>query len=190
MTAQYNFLKVVLILCIATTLLAFREDAAQEFIQHVLRVPNPDRVLNTVLGRLERNKQALPGRDKQRHVLPEYTESVEASREREMRHLGAQKHYPICHLERKIQRLNTNVYEYRPAYYEEVKCTTSLTEDAAATNDICSSLGFSCVQWNKTIHLTRREYTSDCWETMTMVIPAGCECMWPVHRLGDISHHV
>ncbi|XP_072930261.1 uncharacterized protein [Epargyreus clarus] len=106
-----------------------------------------------------------------------------------MRQLGPQKHYPICHLERKIRRLNTNEYEYRPAYYEEIRCTMVSGDDEGFTNEICSSLGFSCVQWNKTIHLTRRRYSSDCWETKTMVIPAGCECMWPVHRLGDMSLH-
>ncbi|CAG4955464.1 unnamed protein product [Colias eurytheme] len=178
--------------CLAGTLLAYREDAAQDFFQHVLRIPNPDKVLNTILGRLERNRQ-MAARFKQRdneedcdesaESLPEYTESLQASREREMRQLGAQKHYPICHLERKIQRLNTNEFEYRPAYYEEITCTTSVADEIGVTNEICSSLGFSCVQWNKTIHLTRRRYSSDCWETLTMVIPAGCECMWPVHKL-------
>ncbi|XP_045509901.1 uncharacterized protein LOC123705246 [Colias croceus] len=131
--------------------------------------------------------------DESDESLPEYTESLQASREREMRQLGAQafqKHYPICHLERKIQRLNTNEFEYRPAYYEEITCTTSVADEIGVTNEICSSLGFSCVQWNKTIHLTRRRYSSDCWETLTMVIPAGCECMWPVHKLGDMSLHV
>lgn len=35
------------------------EESARDFIEHVLRIPNPDRVLNSVLGRLERNRQAL-----------------------------------------------------------------------------------------------------------------------------------
>ncbi|CAH2034646.1 unnamed protein product, partial [Iphiclides podalirius] len=175
-------------------------ESSQEFIEHVLKIPNPDRVLNSVLGRLERNRQYAPVRSSQYEeeedcedpsvVLPEYTETLQGSRERGLRQLGVQKHYPICHLERKIRRLNTDDYEYRPAYYEEVRCTAAPADDSTLGNEICSSLGFSCVQWNKTIHLTRRRYSSDCWETKTLVIPAGCECMWPVHRLGDITLHV
>ncbi|XP_047543452.1 uncharacterized protein LOC125075766 [Vanessa atalanta] len=201
MPSVNSLLKVLLIwICLVTTLSASREDAAQDFIEHVLKIPNPDRVLNSVLGRLERNRQGLLERAKPRFAddadcedpenLPEYTESLQDSVERGLRHLGSQKHYPICHLERKIHRLNTNEYEYRPAYYEEVRCTMTPGDDVGVTNEVCSSLGFSCVQWNKTIHLTRRRYSSDCWETKTMVIPAGCECMWPVHRLGQLTLHV
>ncbi|XP_013179386.1 PREDICTED: uncharacterized protein LOC106126328 [Papilio xuthus] len=190
------------VFCVAAILspLSASEESAQDFIEHVLRIPNPDKVLNSVLGRLERNRQlALAARTQQQYdehcdepseVLPEYTETLPGSRERGLRQLGVQKHYPICHLDRKIRRLNTDEYEYRPAYYEEIRCTASSDDDVTSTNEICSSLGFSCVQWNKTIHLTRRRYSSDCWETKTMVIPAGCECMWPVHRLGDINLHV
>ncbi|XP_068624849.1 uncharacterized protein [Battus philenor] len=200
--SSVNMLVKVLILftCVAT--LTASEEYASEFVEHVLRIPNSDKVLNSILGHLERNRQ----RDHQTRtrqlydedekceepsdVLPEYTETVQESRERDVRQLGTQKHYPICHLERKIRRLNTIEYEYRPAYYEEVRCTMTSGDEYSGTNEICSSLGFSCVQWNKTIHLTRRRYSSDCWETKTLVIPAGCECMWPVHRLGDINLHV
>lgn len=188
-------------LCVTLCLgsMSSSEESARDFIEHVLRIPNPDRVLNSVLGRLERNRQALAKearldnsdcQDSETVVLPEYTESIQPSREKELRHVTTQKHYPICHLERKIKKLNTDEYEYRPAYYEEVRCTMATSEDLGVTNEICSSLGFSCVQWNKTIHLTRRRYSSDCWETRTLVIPAGCECMWPVYRLGDMKLHV
>ncbi|XP_053623875.1 uncharacterized protein LOC128682899 isoform X1 [Plodia interpunctella] len=188
-------------LCLALSLAGPNEKSVPEFIEHVLRIPNPEKVLNSVLGMLEGNRQAAPRRqapnlsdesecDDSSEVLPEYTESLQASRERDVRQFSVQKHYPICHIERKIQRLNTNEYEYRPAYYEEVRCSSSVGEEKSESNEICSSLGFSCVQWNKTIHLTRRRYTSDCWETRTLVIPAGCECMWPVHRLGDMAVHL
>ncbi|CAK1588623.1 unnamed protein product [Parnassius mnemosyne] len=187
-------------LCFAS--LSASEETVQDFIERALQIPNVDKVLNSVLGRLERSRQrGFPAITQQQYaqeedceepseVLPEYTETLQESRERGLRQLGIQKHYPICHLERKVRRLNTNEYEYRPAYYEEVRCTTTSDDDVSVSSEICSSLGFSCVQWNKTIHLTRRRYSSDCWETKTMVIPAGCECMWPVHRLGDITHHV
>ncbi|CAH0684668.1 unnamed protein product [Chilo suppressalis] len=185
-------------LCVASSLSSSEE--AREFIEHVLRVPNPEKVLNSVLGRLQRNRgQNFETRklvsaesedcDDPSEVLPEYTESLE-SRERESRQLSVQKHYPICHLERTIRKLNTIDYEYRPAYYEEIKCSSTNADEVGSYSEICTSLGFSCVQWNKTIHLTRRPYNSDCWETKTMVIPAGCECMWPHHRLGDMTLHL
>ncbi|XP_060809585.1 uncharacterized protein LOC106133891 [Amyelois transitella] len=189
-------------LCLASSLPDQTEEGVPDFIEHVLRIPNPDKVLNSVLAVLEGNRQGTRRRvsdlaegvdcEDSLETLPEYTESLEDSREREMRQLVVQKHYPICHIERKIRKLNTNEYEYRPAYYEEVKCISTEEKgiEKGRSNEICSSLGFTCIQWNKTIHLTRRRYTSDCWETRTMVIPAGCECMWPVHRLGDMTLHV
>ncbi|XP_026727761.1 uncharacterized protein LOC113493925 [Trichoplusia ni] len=192
MTVKQFIIKALCVtICLASSPLS-NEDIAREFIEHVLRIPNPDKVLNSALDRIEKNRQhemikqqvsSKADCEDSTELLPEYTETLQGSRE--LRQLGAQKHYPICHLERKIKKLNTNEYEYRPAYYEEVRCTSN--EDIGVTNEICSSLGFACVQWNKTIHLTRRRYTSDCWETRTMVIPAGCECMWPVHRLGDMK---
>ncbi|XP_037977463.1 uncharacterized protein LOC105380499 isoform X2 [Plutella xylostella] len=178
--------------CMSTTLLDSKEDGKE------IRIPFPDRVLNSVLGRLERNRQERMQAagvdldcDDPLEILPEYTESLsDNSRERSLRQMAfPSQHFPICHLERKIRRLNTIEYEYRPAFYEEVRCVERSPENDI-NNEICSSLGFSCIQWNKTIHLTRRRYTSDCWETKTMVIPAGCECMWPVHRLGDMKVHI
>lgn len=51
-----------------------------------------------------------------------------------------QKHYPICNLERVIIRLNTNEYEYRPAYYEEVRCNTISRDNAGNYNEVCYHL--------------------------------------------------
>ncbi|KAL0851955.1 hypothetical protein ABMA28_000236 [Loxostege sticticalis] len=192
----------IIVLCLCLSLasaLSSSEESTKEFIEHVLRIPNPDKVLNSVLGRLQRNRQHEYEQrmqisddadcDEPPQIYPEYTESLQGPKERGLRQLSVQKHYPICHLERKIKKLNTNEYEYKPAYYEEVRCSSATNMEMGVSNEICSSLGFSCVQWNKTIHLTRRRYSSDCWETRTMVIPAGCECMWPVHRLGDMTLH-
>lgn len=65
-----------------------------------------------------------------------------------------QKHYPICHLERKIHRLNTDEYEYRPAYYEEVRCTMTSGGDFGVTNEVNNHLlsnfnykGENCLQF-------------------------------------------
>ncbi|XP_039763139.1 uncharacterized protein LOC120635987 isoform X2 [Pararge aegeria] len=184
--------------CLILTQATTREEVAEDIIERVLGIPNSEKVLNSVLGRLERNRQGLLQRAKARlnddcddtEVLPEYTESVENSRERGMRHTSSQKHDRICQVNRTIHRLNTNEYEYRPAYYEEVRCNISSDDEVGHKDQLCSSIGLSCVQWNKTIHLTRRRYTSDCWETKTLIIPAGCECMWPVHKFGAISSYL
>ncbi|KAJ8737776.1 hypothetical protein PYW08_000371 [Mythimna loreyi] len=184
-------------LCLAYNSPSSNEESAREFIEHVLRIPNTDKILNSARGRLEKSRQQEMIRQRVSsdddcedpvEILPEYTAALKGSRE--MRQLGVQKHHHICHLERKIKKLNTNEYEYRPAYYEEVRCIMTSADEYGESNEVCSSLGLACVQWNKTIHLTRRRYSSDCWETSTMVIPAGCECMWPAHRLGDMNLRV
>lgn len=54
---------------------------------------------------------------------------------------------------------------------------------------VCSEAGFSCIQLNRTLFLTRRVRGMGCWESETRIVPAGCECMWPKHNLGDISAH-
>lgn len=52
------------------TMSASREDVAQDFIEHVLRIPNPERVLNSVLGRLERSRQG-------QRVRPRFTDDAD-----------------------------------------------------------------------------------------------------------------
>ncbi|XP_069364882.1 uncharacterized protein [Maniola hyperantus] len=165
---------------------------ADELLERVL--------VNSVLGQLERGRQGLLQRAKARshpdadcdrcEGLPEYTESVESSRDRGARHMEAQKHDWICKVNRTIHKLNTDEYEYRPAYYEEVRCAVSSEDESAHRHQLCSSIGLSCVQWNKTIHLTRRCYTSECWETKTLVVAADCACMWPVHKFGAVSAYL
>lgn len=54
---------------------------------------------------------------------------------------------------------------------------------------MCSEAGFSCIQLNGTLFLTRRARGDGCWESETRTIAAGCECMWPKHQLGDIMAH-
>ncbi|CAK1554851.1 unnamed protein product [Leptosia nina] len=189
---------VVLYITVCLNSSSASNDEARDFFEEMDRIPNSNRVINAILDRLERNqhvaarfrqRQAEEDCDHSSEALPEYTETIEPTREREMRQLNVKKHYPICHFDRKIQRLNTLDYEYRPAYYEEIQCLHSDFENTRDSNEICSSIGFTCVQWNKTIHLTRKRYNSHCWEALTMVIPAGCECMWPAHKLGDITLH-
>ncbi|XP_052746790.1 uncharacterized protein LOC112046348 [Bicyclus anynana] len=183
--------------CLTLTQASTREEAAEEIIERILGIPDSDKVLNSVLGRLQKNREEILQRAQatidedcdDSEELAEYTESVENTRERGLRRTSTQKHVRICEVNRTIHRLNNREYEYRPAYYEEVRCNSSgdhVREKEGVVT--CSSIGLSCVQWNKTIHLTRRRYTSDCWETKTLIIPAGCECRR--REFGAISSYI
>ena len=57
-------------------------------------------------------------------------------------------------------------------------------------NKVCGHHGFSCIQLNRTIFLTRRPYGSDCWEVETRNVPSGCECMWPKHHKGKKRYFI
>ncbi|KAF9804871.1 hypothetical protein SFRURICE_007774 [Spodoptera frugiperda] len=114
--------------CLAYNSPSSNEESAREFIEHVLRIPNPEKILNSARGRLERARQqellrqrvAEADCEDPSELLPEYTAALQGSRE--LRQLGAQ--------------LNTNEYEYRPAYYEEVRCTMTSSDDIGETNEV------------------------------------------------------
>uniref|UniRef100_A0A1B0DFI0 Uncharacterized protein n=1 Tax=Phlebotomus papatasi TaxID=29031 RepID=A0A1B0DFI0_PHLPP len=99
----------------------------------------------------------------------------------------------LCPSRRTLVYLNgENGYEYKPDHYEEVTCQhpfTSFRDYRVHRNKICGDAGFSCIQLNRTIFLTRRLYGTECWESLTRQVPAGCECMWPKHHYGDITSH-
>lgn len=119
----------------------------------------------------------------------------------------------MCPSKRETVFLNLDPeYEYRPDHYEEVLCEkhqnqndnriqaeVSLSSYESNLSDeihnfflfekVCSEAGFSCIQLNRTLFLTRRIRGASCWESETRLIPAGCECMWPKHHLGDIMAH-
>ncbi|GAB0092144.1 hypothetical protein DMENIID0001_071170 [Sergentomyia squamirostris] len=100
----------------------------------------------------------------------------------------------LCPSRRSLVYLNGDGgnYEYKPDHYEEVTCMhpfTSFRDYRVHRNKICGEVGFSCIQLNRTIFLTRRLAGTDCWESLTRQVPAGCECMWPKHHYGDITSH-
>lgn len=49
---------------LGSTLSAPGEDTARDFVEHVLRIPNTEELLNSVLGRLEQNRQGLMARER------------------------------------------------------------------------------------------------------------------------------
>lgn len=47
-----------------SSLASTSEETARDFFDHILRIPNPEKVLNSVLGRLERSRQGLMIRER------------------------------------------------------------------------------------------------------------------------------
>jgi hypothetical protein len=106
----------------------------------------------------------------------------------------------LCPSRRQTVYLNANDdYEYRPDHYDEVRCThphrlevgpwpRTRPTQMQKNKPICSEAGFSCIQLNRTIFLTRRSAGTECWEVETRVVQAGCECMWPKHHFGEIGN--
>ncbi|XP_017868528.1 PREDICTED: putative transcriptional regulator cudA, partial [Drosophila arizonae] len=100
----------------------------------------------------------------------------------------------LCPTKRVTVKLDNG--EYRPNHYVEVTCANNyaplparLNERTGIKGEICSAIGLSCIQLNRTIHLIRLNEGSGCWESETRTVPSGCECMWPKHSNGDIAYH-
>lgn len=53
----------------------------------------------------------------------------------------------------------------------------------------CAIPNFHCVQRSKTMLFARRLWDDECWEPVSKEVASGCECMWPVSDLGEITMH-
>ncbi|BFG05874.1 uncharacterized protein DMAD_04510 [Drosophila madeirensis] len=116
----------------------------------------------------------------------------------------------LCPTNRVTVKLDSG--EYRPNHYVEVTCAhnyapqpprvhnydyvyrgndllRALLAERGEKREICSAIGFACIQLNRTIHLIRLNDASGCWESETRTVPSGCECMWPKHSYGDIGFY-
>lgn len=116
--------------------------------------------------------------------------SSRSSRSQQRMHKQKETFQSLCPSKRLVIPLETIEYVYRPDHYEEVTCYHSYApngDNLSETNKVCSEAGFSCIQLNRTVYLTRRAKGSDCWESETRIVPSGCECMWPKHIYGDIG---
>lgn len=103
---------------------------------------------------------------------------------------GRMEFQSVCPSRRTHVLLNTDQdFEYRPHSYEEIYCAHPFDGRMQTNerNSVCFEGGFSCIQQNRTIFVSRRSRGSDCWEVESRVIAAGCECMWPKHHFGDIK---
>ncbi|XP_017759018.1 PREDICTED: uncharacterized protein LOC108549939 [Eufriesea mexicana] len=100
----------------------------------------------------------------------------------------------LCETVTKEVRLDDSEYEYQPPYYHEVYCKSysllnNLHHVMNPPKQTCVHSAFHCVQRRKTLLLIRRRWDSECWEPFTKQITSGCDCMWPVSALGDITNH-
>ncbi|XP_026840615.1 uncharacterized protein LOC6590289 [Drosophila persimilis] len=116
----------------------------------------------------------------------------------------------LCPTNRVTVKLDSG--DYRPNHYVEVTCAhnyapqpprvhnydyvyrgnellRALLAERGEKREICSAIGFACIQLNRTIHLIRLNDASGCWESETRTVPSGCECMWPKHSYGDIGFY-
>lgn len=100
----------------------------------------------------------------------------------------------LCETVTRRVEFDDSVFEYQPPHYYEIFCK-SHASDEENLNSIeispqkCAHPGFDCVQRSRTLFMVRRKWEKDCWEPLTREIASGCDCMWPVSSLGDISIH-
>ncbi|CAK9818234.1 hypothetical protein ANTPLA_LOCUS9688 [Anthophora plagiata] len=138
----------------------------------------------------------LPVRDVS--YLPEEDYIEEHKREqqslnRDNRNLLAE-YRSLCKIVTKKVQLDDTEYEYQPPHYHEVYCKSyflieNLQHNINKPKQECVQPGFHCVQRSKTQFFVRRRWDSECWEPFVKKIASGCDCMWPVSTLGDITDH-
>lgn len=100
----------------------------------------------------------------------------------------------LCETVTKKVQLDDSEYEYQPPHYHEIYCKSySFLGDnqhaVTSSKQKCVLPGFHCVQKGRTLLLIRRRWNSECWEPFVKEIASGCDCMWPVSILGDITEH-
>ncbi|XP_014216650.1 uncharacterized protein LOC106645321 [Copidosoma floridanum] len=105
-------------------------------------------------------------------------------------------YHSLCEtVTRKVELKDDPNYEYQPPHYHEVYCKSySLMDDEplkaiVPSKQKCAHPSFHCVQRSRTLFIVRRRWDGDCWEPTTKVVASGCDCMWPVSTLGDVSIH-
>ncbi|KAK0166858.1 hypothetical protein PV327_004335 [Microctonus hyperodae] len=101
----------------------------------------------------------------------------------------------LCAIRTRKVQLEDSEFEYQPPHYYEIYCKNHFLDDKSLENSVkpakqmCVHQGFHCIQRSRTLFMAKRRWTSDCWEPFTKEIPSGCDCMWPVFTLGDITAH-
>ncbi|TGZ52717.1 Uncharacterized protein DBV15_02492 [Temnothorax longispinosus] len=120
-----------------------------------------------------------------------------------------QEYRNLCETVTKRVDLIDSEYEYQPPYYHEVYCKgySLLSEDERIVKQLqqviiymsrnltffsfqkCAHPAFHCVQRSRILTFVKRSWENECWEPYTIEIPSGCDCMWPVTNLGEISQH-
>ncbi|XP_006559528.1 uncharacterized protein LOC108003283 [Apis cerana] len=103
-------------------------------------------------------------------------------------------YHSLCETITKKVQLDDSEYEYQPPYYHEIYCKSynlldNLRRAVNLSKQKCVHSGFHCVQRSKTLLLVRRRWDNECWEPFVKQIASGCDCMWPVSVLGDITDH-
>lgn len=100
----------------------------------------------------------------------------------------------LCEVVTRKVRLDDTEYEYQPPHYHETYCKSYFLLDSSQhpanpSKQKCVHPGFHCVQRSRALSLVRRQWDSECWEPFVQQIASGCDCMWPVSNLGEITPH-
>nr|XP_012218395.1 PREDICTED: uncharacterized protein LOC105669830 [Linepithema humile] len=98
----------------------------------------------------------------------------------------------LCETITKRVEITDPDYEYQPPHYYEIFCksySSGYNDQTIRSIQKCAQPTFHCVQRSRLLSLVRRRWEGECWEHFTKEIPSGCECMWPVTNLGEITHH-
>ncbi|XP_015592282.1 uncharacterized protein LOC107266376 isoform X2 [Cephus cinctus] len=146
-----------------------QELPSSNFFSDIVYLPEED--YDEEFERREQELQQLERND--RNLMPEYRN--------------------LCEIKTRKVQLNDGDFEYQPPHYHEVFCKVhSFLEDQPTVKPAkqkCAHPGFHCVQRSRTLFMLRRAWDSECWEPFTKEIASGCDCMWPVSTLGDITAH-
>ncbi|XP_012135731.1 uncharacterized protein LOC100878955 isoform X2 [Megachile rotundata] len=100
----------------------------------------------------------------------------------------------LCETVTKKVQLDDSDYEYQPPHYHEIYCKSyslldNIQQPVSLSKQKCVEPNFHCVQRSRRLLLMRRRWDEECWEPFSKQIASGCDCMWPVSILGDITDH-
>ncbi|XP_034190628.2 uncharacterized protein LOC117608950 isoform X2 [Osmia lignaria lignaria] len=100
----------------------------------------------------------------------------------------------LCETVTKKVQLDDSEYEYQPPHYHEIYCKSyslidNIERPVNFSKQKCVEPSYHCVQRSRRLLLMRRRWDGECWEPFSKQIASGCDCMWPVSVLGDITVH-
>lgn len=95
---------------------------------------------------------------------------------------------PLCPTVENIFDMETEEDEFIPPIIKEIRCRNVIKSDHFSERQeppTCVRGMLRCVQVYQDVHLTWRRKGKRAWHPYVVQnVPSGCECMWPVDKLG------